>query len=118
MAERSLAVTNMDMMLNLFGSYDGNIRIIQSELGVDILSRGGDIRITGPERGVEKAYNCINGLLKVAERGENITEQQVRYFITMADSRALRRRDMRYRERKDNQAQNSGSEEIYRLDKF
>ncbi len=85
MAERSLAVTNMDMMLNLFGSYDGNIRIIQSELGVDILSRGGDIRITGPERGVEKAYNCINGLLKVAERGENITEQQVRYFITMAD---------------------------------
>lgn len=84
MAEKSVVVTNMDSMLNLFGSYDENIKIIQSELGVDILSRGSDIKITGPDRGVEKAYTCINGLLKIAERGENITEQQVRYFITMA----------------------------------
>lgn len=84
MAEKSLVVTNMDSMLNLFGSYDENIRIIQSELGVDILSRGSDIRITGPDRGVEKAYTCINSLLKVAERGEAISAQQVRYFISMA----------------------------------
>ena len=84
MAEKSVVVTNMDAMLNLFGSYDENIKIIQSELGVDILSRGSDIRITGADRSVEKAYTCINGLLKIAERGENITDQQVRYFITMA----------------------------------
>lgn len=85
MSEKSVVVTNMDSMLNLFGSYDENIKIIQSELGVDILSRGSDIRISGPDRSVERAYNCISGLLKIAERGENITEQQVRYFITMAD---------------------------------
>ncbi len=85
MAEKSVVVTNMDAMLNLFGSYDENIKIIQSELGVDILSRGSDIRITGPDRDVERAYSCLSGLLRVAERGENITEQQVRYFITMAD---------------------------------
>ncbi len=75
----------MDAMLNLFGSYDENIKIIQSELGVDILSRGGDIRITGPDRAVERAYTCIEGLLKTAERGEPISAQQVRYFISMAD---------------------------------
>ncbi len=85
MAEKSLVVTNMDSMLNLFGSYDENIKIIQDELGVDIMSRGGDIRITGPDRAVERAYNCVNGLLKVAERGEGISAQQVRYFISMAD---------------------------------
>lgn len=84
LAEKSVVVTNMDDLVNLFGSYDENIKIIQRELGVEVLSRGSDIRITGPDRAVEKAYDCINGLLRVADRGENITDQQVRYFITMA----------------------------------
>ena len=84
MAEKSVVVTNMDAMLNLFGSYDENIKIIQNELGVDILSRGSDIKITGPDRAVERAYDCINCLLKTAERGESISAQQVRYFISMA----------------------------------
>ena len=84
MAEKSVVVTNMDAMLNLFGSYDENIKIIQNELGVDILSRGSDIKITGPDRAVERAYDCINGLLKSAEHGESISAQQVRYFISMA----------------------------------
>ena len=73
MAEKSVVVTNIDSMLSLFGSYDENIKIIQRELGVDILSRGSDIRITGPDAAVERAYICVNGLLKVAERGESIT---------------------------------------------
>ncbi len=85
MAEKSLAVFNMDSMLNLFGSYDENIKIIENDLGVEILSRGGDIRITGPDRAVERAYTCLEGLLKTAERGEPISAQQVRYFISMAD---------------------------------
>lgn len=84
MSEKSVVVTNIDAMLNLFGSYDENIKIIQSELGVDILSRGSNIKITGPDRSVERAFSCLNGLLKIAERGETISEQQVRYFISMA----------------------------------
>lgn len=85
MAEKSLVVYSIDAMLNLFGSYDENIKIIQTELGVDILSRGSDIKITGPDRAVERAYTCLEGLLKIADRGEGISEQQVRYFISMAD---------------------------------
>lgn len=84
MSEKSVVVTSMDAMLNLFGSYDENIKIIQSELGVEILSRGSDIRITGPDRNVEKAYTCLTGMMKIAERGETVSSQQVRYFISMA----------------------------------
>ena len=83
-----MVVTNIDSLLNLVGSYDENIKIIQSELGVDILARGSDIRITGPDAGVDKAYTCLNGLLRIAERGESISAQQVRYFISMADDGA------------------------------
>ncbi len=85
MAEKSVVVTNMDSMLSLFGSYDENIKIIQSELGVDILARGSDLKITGADRAVDKAYTCITALLKLADRGETISEQQVRYFISMSD---------------------------------
>lgn len=85
MAEKSVVVTNMDSMLSLFGSYDENIKIIQSELGVDILARGSDLKITGADRAVDKAYTCITALLKLADRGESISEQQVRYFISMSD---------------------------------
>lgn len=85
MAEKSVVVTNMDSMLSLFGSYDENIKIIQSELGVDILARGSDLKITGADRAVDKAYACITALLKLADRGESISEQQVRYFISMSD---------------------------------
>ena len=84
MAEKSIVVTNMNCMQSLFGSYDENIKIIQSDLGVDILARGSDIKITGPDRAVERAYTCLCGLLKIAEHGEAVSEQQVRYFISMA----------------------------------
>ncbi len=85
MAERSFVITNMDHMLNLFGSYDSNIKIIQSELNVDIVNRGGEVRITGSDSSVEKASVCIDALLKAIKNGDNITEQQVRYYISMAD---------------------------------
>ncbi len=85
MAEKSIVVTNMNHILNLFGSYDENIKLIQDEFSVNVITRGTDIKITGTDENVEKAYSCINSLLKIAEKGEDITEQQVKYILSMAD---------------------------------
>lgn len=84
MAEKSLVVTNMNHILNLFGSYDENIRLIQDELNVTVITRGADIKITGNQPDVEKAYECLSSLLKIAENGDDITQQQVRYVLSMA----------------------------------
>lgn len=84
MAEKSLVVTNMNHILNLFGSFDENIRIIQDELNVTVITRGADIKITGNQPDVEKAYECLTSLLKIAENGDDITQQQVRYVLSMA----------------------------------
>ena len=67
MAEKSIVVTNMNHILNLFGSFDENIKLIQDELNVTVITRGTDIKITGNEDNVKKAYICINSLLKIAE---------------------------------------------------
>ena len=59
MAEKSLVVTNMNHILNLFGSFDENIRLIQDDLNVTVITRGADIKITGNQPDVEKAYECL-----------------------------------------------------------
>ena len=85
MTEKSIVVTNLNHVLNLFGSYDENIKLIQEELGVNVITRGSDIKITGTNPAdVDKAYSCINALLKMSEYGDEITLQQVRYVLSMA----------------------------------
>lgn len=85
MTEKSIVVTNLNHVLNLFGSYDENIKLIQEELGVNVITRGSDIKITGTNPAdVDKAYSCINALLKMSEHGDEITLQQVRYVLSMA----------------------------------
>ena len=85
MTERSIVVTNINHVLNLFGSHDENIRLIQDDLNVNVITRGSDIKIAGSQADVDKAYSCISALLKIAESGDVITEQQVRYGLSMAD---------------------------------
>lgn len=85
MSEKTVVVTNINDMLNLFGSYDSNIKIIQDELNVGIVNRGGEVKISGDENSVSKAHSCINSLLKSIRNGDTITEQQVRYTISMLE---------------------------------
>ncbi len=84
MAEKSLVVTNMNHILNLFGNYDENIKLLQDELNVRVVTRGSDIKLIGADADVEKAYSCISSLLRIAEKGDDITLQQVRYVLSMA----------------------------------
>ncbi|HIV10887.1 MAG TPA: PhoH family protein, partial [Candidatus Faeciplasma avium] len=74
--------------VNLFGSYDENLRLIQDELGVTVITRGSDIKITGSQQDVDRAYSCIESLLRIAENGDDITLQQVRYILSMAGEAA------------------------------
>lgn len=88
MAEKSFIITNMEQMLNLFGTHDSNIRIIENELNVNIVNRGSELKISGNESNVERASSCVDALLKAIKNGDNITEQQVRYYISMVDDSA------------------------------
>lgn len=85
MAEKTVVVTNIHDMLNLFGSYDANIKIIRDELNVSIVNRGGEIKINGDDHAVDNAYKCIDSLVKSIRNGDTITEQQVRYTISMLE---------------------------------
>lgn len=79
--ERHIEVDKIDTVINLFGSFDSNVKIIEKELDVAIINRGSDIKIGGEPDKVDLAITAINQLLAMANRGETIGEQEVRYVM-------------------------------------
>ena len=83
MIEKSVSVDRMEHIINVFGSFDENLRIIESELNVKVLDRDSELRIGGEPEQVMYAEKAIEGLLALAAKGESITAQNVRYIIKM-----------------------------------
>jgi phosphate starvation-inducible PhoH-like protein len=71
----------MEQIINVFGSMDENIRIIEQEFGVQIVNRDTELKISGDEEPVSGAAKTLEGLLQLAAKGETIGEQNVRYVI-------------------------------------
>ena len=86
--ERTIQLEN-DIILPVFGQFDSNIRKIEKSYGVQIVNRGDDVKVVGEERGVHKAWNVLNSMAALARRGEEITEQNLEYFISSAEEADL-----------------------------
>ena len=83
MAEKIININDTDQMINLFGTYDENINVIQRRYDVVVLSRGTDIKISGSEENVAQAAQAVEALMKIAKTGERVTEQTLRYVTSM-----------------------------------
>ena len=83
MIERTIEVERMEHVISVFGSFDRNLRIIETELGVKVLDRDDMIHICGEAEDVMLAEKAINGLLTLAAKGENIDAQSVRYILKL-----------------------------------
>ena len=83
MVERTMAVDRMEHVIAVFGSFDQNLRIIESELSVRVADRDSELKISGEPENVIFAEKAIEGLLTLAARGESIDAQNVRYIIKL-----------------------------------
>lgn len=81
--EQIIEVERMEQAVSLFGSYDSNVRLIEQEYGVHILIRDTNIKVSGDVEAVASAVKAVNGLLHLIDRGEQLTEQNVRYVMTL-----------------------------------
>ena len=64
-----------------FGNIDGNIKMIEQEYNVAVVCRGTDIKVSGEAENVYSAVKAVEGLLALINRGEALTEQNIRYVI-------------------------------------
>jgi len=83
MTERIIAVDRIENIISVFGSFDQNVRLIESELGVSVTDRESELRINGDAEKVLLAEKAINALLTLAAKGENIDSQNVRYILKL-----------------------------------
>ena len=83
MFEQIINIDRMEHTLALFGSFDENIKLLQDEYGVSIVSRGSNIKITGDLEHVARAQKAIEGMLSILNKGENLNEQNVRYIMSL-----------------------------------
>ena len=85
MFEQVINVDRMEQTVSLFGSFDENIRLIESNYNVKVISRGSEIKVNGDAENVSKAVRAINGLLTLINRGEALSEQNVRYVLSLVN---------------------------------
>ena len=52
MVEQRMSIGRMEEAINVFGSFDENIRLIESELHVAVTNRDGELKITGEAENV------------------------------------------------------------------
>ena len=83
MIEQTIQVDRIEDVISVFGSFDQNLRLIESEYGVHVTDRDAKIHITGEPEAVMEAQKALNGLLQLAAKGEEITEQNVRYIFQL-----------------------------------
>ena len=74
MIDKIIEVERIEDVINVFGSFDQNLRILESEPGVKVLDREDVLHICGEGEDVLLAEKAISGLLTLAAKGEQIND--------------------------------------------
>lgn len=84
MEQKKIQIDNRNISA-IFGSFDENIKKIEKAFSVNIINRGDDVVISGESSNIDKAFQVINALVNLADKGEEIQEQNINYLITEAE---------------------------------
>ena len=82
--EKTVQIEQTELLMAIFGAFDENIKLIERELGVSVVSRGSELKISGEDAEADVAARTIGALAAMAGRGEAIGTQTVQYVIGLA----------------------------------
>ncbi|MBQ3055230.1 MAG: PhoH family protein [Oscillospiraceae bacterium] len=85
MTEKTINVERLEQIINVFGSFDENVVLLETELGVRVINRDTELKVIGDVEAVDRAVRVLEGLLSLSARGEPITEQNIRYIIGLVE---------------------------------
>ena len=68
--EQRISIERLEQAINLFGSFDENIRLIESEFHVTVANREGELRVNGEPEDTMLACKALSALLTLSNRGE------------------------------------------------
>lgn len=85
MVEQTINVDRLEQIINVFGSFDENINILERDLSVRVIIRDTELKVAGEPARVAFAVRVIEALLSHSSRGEPINEQNIRYIIGLVE---------------------------------
>ena len=84
MTERTINAERVEQLIDVFGSFDENVKKIEQAFGVHITNRNTELKVTAEdEEAVDAGARAIEALLSLAAKGEEIDDQKVRYLIDL-----------------------------------
>lgn len=83
MFEQTVNIDRIEHIVNLFGNFDENIKKVEKEYKVSVSTHSDEIKIKGEAENVLLAVRAIQGLLRLIDKGEVITEQNLHYVFTL-----------------------------------
>ena len=86
MTERTINAERVEQLIDVFGSFDENVRRIEDAFGVKITNRNNELKVTGDKEAADKGCRAIEALLALSAKGEEIDEQKVRYLINLVNT--------------------------------
>ncbi|WP_442595015.1 PhoH family protein [Neobacillus sp. D3-1R] len=84
-----IQLDNPNEALNLFGNADANLKMLEQELNVSVITRGETVIVSGNAEKVELAGKVLEKLLFIIRKGINISTRDVLYAIQLADKGTL-----------------------------
>ena len=91
MAEKLIELNSVETALEVFGSRDENIRLLENEFSITAVCRGSQIKFTGEPEQVAAAARAVDAMLTLLENHTPLEEQTVRYCISLAGAGEERR---------------------------
>ncbi len=85
MFEQIIDVERIEDLIDLFGNFDENVKIIEKKYGVAVTSIGNRIKIKGDTEAVNNAVRTVKGLILMINKGEQITDQSVEYVSSLVE---------------------------------
>ena len=84
MTERTITAERVEQLIDVFGSFDENVKKIEQAFGVHITNRNTELKVPAEdEEAVDAGARAIEALLSLAAKGEEIDDQKVRYLIDL-----------------------------------
>ncbi|WP_394217853.1 PhoH family protein [Halobacillus trueperi] len=79
-----IQLDNTTEALALFGTEDRNLKQLEEQLKVTIISRGEQVRVSGQAEHVQLVEEILNSVLAIIRKGLTVTERDVVYAVELA----------------------------------
>lgn len=94
----NLQLESPNEAITLFGTNDSNLKLLENELNVTIISRGEKIQVGGDEPNVERADEILQALLTIIRKGIKVGPKEVSYAVQLSEKGTLEYFDDLYEE--------------------